>query len=56
MASVFAAFGCNVANHFCLLEGHRHPALKSRMAVLASCVGGTHRGFGDREGAIDGAL
>lgn len=56
MASVFAAFGCNVADHFCLLEGHRHAVLKSRMAVPASCVEVTHRGFGDHEGAIEGAL
>lgn len=55
LASVFAAFGCNVANHSCLLEGHRRAVRKSRMAMLASCVEGTHRGFGDHGGAIEGA-
>ena len=56
LASVFAAFGCSVANHSCLLEGHRRAVRKSRMAMLASCVEGTHRGFGDHGGAIEGAL
>lgn len=42
----------NVPSPFFPREVHRHPVLESRMAVLASCVEETHRGFGDQEGAV----